>query len=278
MQKNLFIIVPCYNGGNYVNDCLDSIQAFIKLNNNLHIHCLFIDDGSEDDTKNKVNFYINNKIINLTYLFKNNGGLCSARNFGLNYISENFYGLQNYVLLLDVDDYIKPINVNLQENYQNHVYDYYIEDRLYLTKKQDINKLSQYNPFVVSCIIFKYDILRFDEELTSLEDWDFWINRFLKEKQSFYFYSESITKIKKTEGSMSTNLNRMHMNRVLVSSKYIDSGIIDRTHIRNFKINQMFQSFTYKKLIKAFIIIFPFIYRRNFLSLLKNTILKRSKN
>ena len=75
------IIVPIYNVESYLKECLQSIVA--QSYENLDI--ILIDDGSDDESlKIALNFAENDKRIFV--VSKPNGGLSSARNFGLEFI------------------------------------------------------------------------------------------------------------------------------------------------------------------------------------------------
>ena len=75
------IIVPIYNVASYLKECLQSIveQSYENLD------IILIDDGSDDESlKIALNFAENDKRIFV--ISKPNGGLSSARNFGLEFI------------------------------------------------------------------------------------------------------------------------------------------------------------------------------------------------
>lgn len=271
----LYIIVPCYNGERFIDKCLNSIEQFQLLNNHINVECIFVDDGSIDNTKYVVDNFLKRKDINLKYLFKENGGLCSARNYGLDYINDIQKSDNSFVLLLDVDDIICPIKIDIDKKIDNHIFYFQVEKKIYKKKDVDIGKLSQFNPFVVSSILFRFNEVRFDEELTSLEDWDFWINRFIVRKETYTFINKSITRISKTEGSMSTNKERMLLNRVKVAKKYLNNEAINKQDRINFEINFLFKSLKYKDIHNAFIIAFPYINRRNLIVLIKEYFLKQ---
>ena len=75
------IIVPIYNVASYLKECLQSIVA--QSYENLDI--ILIDDGSDDESlKIALNFAENDERIFV--ISKPNGGLSSARNFGLEFI------------------------------------------------------------------------------------------------------------------------------------------------------------------------------------------------
>lgn len=98
------IIIPNYNKGIYVEECLNSVvnQTF------KNIEIIFIDDGSTDNSVEIVNKYNNIKLLQTNRLQA--GG---ARNLGI----KNSIG--EYIIFLDSDDYLT--NHNVLENLSNHI-------------------------------------------------------------------------------------------------------------------------------------------------------------
>jgi len=91
------VIVPVYNGEIYLGECLDSILAQTYCD----IEVIVVDDGSTDSTVGIVRGYAFTD-PRVRYFFKENGGLSSARNFGL----KNARG--ELVTFVDSDDKIDP--------------------------------------------------------------------------------------------------------------------------------------------------------------------------
>ena len=89
------IIVPIYNVENYLRQCLDSIVAQTYQN----FECLLINDGSPDNSAGICREYAV-KDSRFKYFEKENGGVSSARNFGIN----NSMG--DYVTFVDPDDWL----------------------------------------------------------------------------------------------------------------------------------------------------------------------------
>lgn len=95
MDIKVSIIVPIYNMEKYLKKCIDSIieQDYTKY------ELILVDDGSKDNSKKICEEYLdNNRVL---YKYKKNGGLSSARNFGI----ENSKG--KYILIVDADDYLE---------------------------------------------------------------------------------------------------------------------------------------------------------------------------
>lgn len=87
------IIVPCYNLGEYLDGCLYSITK--QICNEVEI--IFIDDGSSDDTPNKLKSFCECN-PNCLYLHQHNSGVSSARNIGIKHAKGE------YIYILDGDD------------------------------------------------------------------------------------------------------------------------------------------------------------------------------
>lgn len=87
------IIVPVYNSEKYIATCIDSLvnQKFDD------VEIILVDDGSTDNSGIICEQYAekNSKIVLIT---KKNGGLCSARNAGINVATGE------YILFIDNDD------------------------------------------------------------------------------------------------------------------------------------------------------------------------------
>lgn len=87
----LSLVIPVFNVEDYIDDCLISITK--QIINNKNIEVIIIDDGSTDTSAIKIKNY-----SNIKYFYKKNGGLSSARNYGLNVSSGD------YILFVDSDD------------------------------------------------------------------------------------------------------------------------------------------------------------------------------
>ena len=99
------VIVPVYNGSKYLSVMVDSILAQTYRDFEL----LLIDDGSTDGSSNIIDDYAK-KDDRVKAFHKSNGGLSSARNYGL----DNACG--KYIVFADCDDYMYPDNLEVMYN------------------------------------------------------------------------------------------------------------------------------------------------------------------
>lgn len=96
VDSNLFkdvklsIIIPVYNGADFIQTCIDRVLQ-IKLNKEI----IVIDDGSTDNSLQLLQTY-GNQIVLLNY--KENQGVVHARNLGLEHATGD------YIAFLDIDD------------------------------------------------------------------------------------------------------------------------------------------------------------------------------
>ncbi|HIF9252191.1 TPA: glycosyltransferase family 2 protein [Photobacterium damselae] len=91
----LSIILAAYNVEQYIDEAIESYLKQEKSWSQLVI----VNDGSTDSTKSKIEKYITLE-NNIVILNKNNGGLSSARNYGIEYVLDN----SEYISFFDGDD------------------------------------------------------------------------------------------------------------------------------------------------------------------------------
>lgn len=96
-QVKVALIIPVYNVEKYLSDCLDSILAQTYKN----FVAIAVNDGSQDNSLKVLQKYqqIDPRIFVIS---KSNGGICSARNAGLDAMPSDI----KYVSFIDSDDKI----------------------------------------------------------------------------------------------------------------------------------------------------------------------------
>jgi glycosyltransferase involved in cell wall biosynthesis len=102
------VVIPSYNRAHIVRESIDSVLAQSYGN----VEALVIDDGSVDNTREVVGTYTDPRV---RYFYKPNGGLSSARNFGLSVAKGE------YIAFLDSDDAWRPWKIAAQvEIFRRH--------------------------------------------------------------------------------------------------------------------------------------------------------------
>ncbi len=175
------IIIPAYNQGHYLGEAIQSCINQTYEN----IEIIVVDDGSTDNTREVVNSFSNS---NIHYIYKNNGGLSSARNAGIIASSGEF------LTFLDSDDMFLPdkLTLLLREFETDPELGFVAGHALLMDQHSKIlpnkfetnlpspiHNLILGNPFHVGSVLIKKHwqekIGYFDESLRSYEDWDFWL-------------------------------------------------------------------------------------------------------
>lgn len=194
---NFSIVIPLYNKQNFISDTIKSVL----LQSHVNFELLIIDDGSTDESVSRVLDFSDRRI---RLIRKNNGGVSSARNKG---IEESAY---SYVSFLDADDIWEPtyleeqsklihdfpdaamwgmnfspvakgieenLETGLPKNYRGYVFHYFSMKRVsdlfhsssVVIKKEAINKVGL-----------------FDQRIKYSEDLDMWYRIILNFPVVFY--------------------------------------------------------------------------------------------
>lgn len=193
MNHSVDVIIPLYNGGNFIFDTLKSIESQTFKPGNV----IVVNDGSTDMSEHIVRKFMERTSLNVKLINKKNGGLSSARNIGIvNSESE-------YVAFLDADDLWYPDKLQRQmECFKNAefkdlglVYCGYeilkgnrkIKKNLLLPQiEKDLRGNvfeKMFDKMKISAsgsgVLIKRDCFdkagMFDESLFAVEDWDMWI-------------------------------------------------------------------------------------------------------
>ena len=96
-MNKISIIIPVYNLETYIGKCLDSIIKQLPLDGSVQVYT--IDDGSKDHSRSVIQSYVEKNHC-IHYVYKENGGVSSARNLGLELIDSE------YVTFIDGDDWV----------------------------------------------------------------------------------------------------------------------------------------------------------------------------
>ena len=250
------IIIPCYNQAHFLPECLDSIL----IQNYQNWEAIIVNDGATDNTSEISNQYYQ-KDNRIRLIEKVNGGLSSARNKGIQEAKGDYY------IFLDADDLL--LN-NCLEYYAKILIEQidFIQSG-YLSFKDNLNKVlykrTKINPYtnfyntiheanigpVNGFVLSKKMVQKvgfFNENLTSCEDWDYWI-RSSKEGYSPKTVNHVFAAYRFVSGSMGKHSLRMLEQglKVINSNTYT----IDSIEIFNykFKTNELYKNACLEHLI-----------------------------
>ena len=227
MFLKVSIIVPCYNQAEYLPETLDSVLAQTYKN----WECIIVNDGSTDNTEEVALKYCKQD-ERFVYLPKQNGGLSSARNAGLDVTKGD------YVQFLDSDDILLPTKIEKQVHLlENEETDVCVCHHSMFTTDVNQNwenKFSQsvydltyqgfmYNwgeSFVIAIhsglfrkVFIDKNNLRFDTCLGAFEDWLFWLN-IIRNGGRFCELVDKMVLYRVHTASMTQDKSHMQKNRL----------------------------------------------------------------
>ena len=160
------VLTPTYNRAYILGKLYKSLIINSKTNNNFE--WLIMDDGSSDNTKQLVESWIKEKIIDIKYYYKENNGKMSA----LNDLVE--YATGDIILEVDSDDYITDNALQIIKNdYESIDKNLNIYGIIYPRKLVGSNL--KMNPSLKDKVLSLYDIhfkydLDFDMTITFYTD------------------------------------------------------------------------------------------------------------
>lgn len=205
MEKNkISIIIPVYNGSNYLKKAIES--AINQTYKNIEI--LIINDGSTDNGKTeKIAKSYGNKI---KYYKKNNGGVASALNYGIK------KSTGDYISWLSHDDLYESNKIEEEmillkklENKNSIIFsDYeYIDENDKILENINISEkivsVDKYFVFYkrlisgISLLIPKSKLIEcglFDTEKKYTQDYDMWYR--LIKTTGFYYLNKNLVKVR----------------------------------------------------------------------------------
>lgn len=214
------VIIPVYNCEKYIDACFESLKNQTIGFSDIQI--VLINDGSKDDSDN-ICSRLNSEYNNVTYFSKENGGVSTARNAGLD-LSEG-----KYILFLDCDDTISLNSLaDIYDYFEIHYEDidvvtYSID---YLNEKGEVSTHKRFNILTHTgiydlnndfnilqttmniCIknVEKVNRIYFDESLTLGED-QFFIFSWLMKKKRLGFVKEAVYTYFRHSDSASSSFN-----------------------------------------------------------------------
>lgn len=181
MNKLVSIILPVYNGEKTILETVESVLNQTYSNFELYI----INDGSSDNTDIICKKITDNRV---KYFCRKNNGVSKTRNFALELIKGD------YVVFIDSDDlyekdYLYELVNKMQEGYELVTCGYKNFEKSkkkFIPNKQNYNNKLEYISYLQSLFLFnqiwnkiyltsviKKNNLKFNEDLSIAEDWNF---------------------------------------------------------------------------------------------------------
>ena len=281
MTPKISIIIPCYNQAQYLEACLQSVFSQTYSN----WECIIVNDGSTDSTE-KIAHSWTKKDNRFLYFFKENGGLSSARNLGLDKISGD------YIQFLDSDDCLETTKLELSiksilqepstavvisnfkmfdDNLKKSIPPFCVLSQEKFTFENILYQWDVTFSIPIHCGFFEKSLFqnfRFPENLSSKEDWVMWVNLLINNPKTIFinqplaFYRRNPNSMTNTKNFLTDILKAIAIHKTLISEEDFQKlyeGVITKYYnsAQDFKMNliNLKNSKTYKlehKLKKIF--------------------------
>lgn len=273
MQK-VSVIIPAYNKADYTVKTIESVLSQTYK----PIEIIVVDDGSTDNTRQLLSQYSNS----ITYIHKENGGACSARNLGIK------ASTGAYIALLDCDDIYLPNKIELSVDYLNRnaqcgfVYTpvYFIDDkdnilRVYpsgnnlcdghINSRLLIKNFIPNSTVVVRKACF-WKVGFFDESIFTPADWDMWLR--LSENYKAGYIKLPLTKYRISSNYILNNLEQSEKENLAVLKKAFHRNYNISNRLRDKALSSVYLSSGLNYLLKN-----EFDYAKNrFILAIKNNV------
>jgi glycosyltransferase involved in cell wall biosynthesis len=177
------VIIPTYNRADFIEDAVESVLCQTYKD----FEIIIVDDGSTDSTKDVLQKFYNK----IRYIYKNNGGVASARNTGIKHAQGE------YIAFLDSDDLWLPerlkFGVRALDADKNIGLFFSDCNRVFNGERASRTYFNDYKPYAgfvfrqlfMQCFIPTLTVIlrkgcfkkagMFNEELRSCEDYDMWL-------------------------------------------------------------------------------------------------------
>jgi glycosyltransferase involved in cell wall biosynthesis len=227
---SISVIVPCYNQGEFLNQCLESVhnQEFKNW------ECIIINDGSNDNSHEIAikwtNIDTRFKLINIS-----NSGPSFARNTGIGMANGKF------ILPLDADDYLSPNYILSCVDFLERNHEYKVaygavqnfgtcNDFQFNQSNFDYKLHLVSNQIHVSGVFYKKDsdfINGYDNSMRDgFEDWEFYI-RLLNDQSKVFQLKLAVLYYRRKNISRNENLLRNQLN-VFTTENYIYNKHVEK--------------------------------------------------
>lgn len=233
-NPKISVIVPVYNVEKYLRRCVDSILAQTFTDFEL----LLIDDGSKDKSGEICDEYA--KTDNRVKVFhKENGGVSSARNLGL----DNAKG--EYLFFFDGDDWLDPIYLTdlyfaaIEHNTDIVACDYFVDltnsESNYIKQKYNSNNISCIKNFLNNNIggylwnkiirksVFTNNDIKFSKDIAIWEDLLVIIKLYTCTEKIYYVPKAYYHYIKYNSSSATYNFSEIQINQKIKVCAEIES-------------------------------------------------------
>ena len=251
MNPLVSIIIPAFNKANLTAKTVESVLAQTYPN----VEIIVVDDGSTDDTREKLAPFHGR----IQYVYKENGGACSARNAGLRLAKGEYVGF------LDCDDLYVSNKIELSAGYlEQHKDAGFVHTAAYFIDRDDnivvgeySHPQSYYNGWITRRLILGNYICNstviarrscfdkaglFDETIFPPADWDMWLR--LSEHYSIGYIDIPLTKYRVCNNYIFKRLEQSRQEEFVVINKFFERNLRWNSFLKNQAISNLHLRYT----------------------------------
>ncbi len=232
-MEQVTVIIPTYNRSGFISGAVKSVitQSYP------HIDLIIVDDGSTDDTREKVTGLSRQGSVPVRYIYQDNRGPSAARNTGIRAAQSD------YICFLDSDDSFLPDKISLQLKRLtstgmkiSHTREIWYRDGVHLNqkKKHQPPEGAIFRNCLRMCVVGMSTVMvhrelfqqygLFDESLPCCEDYDFWLR--VSTGEQFHLVNTPLTRKDGGRQDQLSVIYRMGMDKFRIRSiaNLLDSG------------------------------------------------------
>ena len=215
-MKKITILTPSYNRGKM----LDKLYKSLCQQGNKDFDWLIVDDGSTDNTRQLIDTWVEEALVSIQYMYKENGGKHTALNLGISMIESEL------TFIVDSDDY-------LTENAIETILEFHekYKDRIKSDKLCGYSFLRAYSDgkvntgeYPVDEVIDTYRQQRINNNLLG-DKAEVYYTAVLKKYPFEVFEGEKFMPEDAVWLKMSGPYNMVHINRVIYICDYLEGGL-----------------------------------------------------
>lgn len=243
------IVIPIYNAEKYLEECLNSIKNQTYKN----FEVIMVNDGSKDNSETICKSFLKSD-SRFRYFTKENGGVSSARNLGLDNVegdyitfidSDDWVDENHLEILIDgiiknncevaISSYMRFINtretylINIYSNQEKYLLNYGKMNReKFLTELPKLISINNSFNCAVSKLFSRrlVEDIRFDSNIIYAEDLDFYFKLYLK-ANNFIFINAETYIYRQHDESTTSGFSQIHAEQELsVFKKMYETALI----------------------------------------------------
>ncbi|CAG9606594.1 glycosyltransferase family A protein [Pseudoneobacillus rhizosphaerae] len=211
-EKLITIITPTYNRG-YL---LERLYNSLVKQTNKNFKWLIIDDGSIDNTRNLIDQFISENNLNISYIYKTNGGKHTALNKGIKEIDSIL------TFIVDSDDYLTNDSIEKISEEWERIKHLNLSGICFLKGYSESKVVGDKYP--EDYLIDNYINLSINKKIYG-DKAEIWLTRLLKDNPFPEFEGEKFIGESVVWNKIANSHDMLFINRIIYLCEYMEDGL-----------------------------------------------------